>query len=218
MPESFPIKELNDWLRHAAAINEVPRVKQLIEMGANPYDVDAEGRTAFNHAASNGLDALKYLTEIAFEDTQNTSGRRWPEYNLNTPSGKYGSTLITYACKVCDVGTIRRMFEAGADGSIVNGSGWNLLHATAVMPGRKEVLELLREKLGLSALNALTTQEYKTDYKGNRVTYSAGLTPCGLCKARIDQDKKCTLELKEYLPILSPKVRAIRLKPGDVGR
>lgn len=214
MNTTFPKTELNSWLRHAAAHDQLDRVKQCIADGANPYAADEDGKTAFNHAASNGLNALKYLTECAFEDTQKKSDRRWPDMQLNTPSGKYGSTLITYACKVCDAETVKKMFEAGANDTIVNGSGWNLLHATAVMPGRKEVLQLLKERLGIDALRAQTTHEYKTDYNKNAVTFAVGLTPAELCHARIEQDKHCPKELHDYLEILSPRLQVIPT-PGD---
>lgn len=211
MTPSFPKNELNQWLRHAAESNLPERVDELIAQGANPYDTDDEGRTAFNCAASTGLHALKRLTEIAFEDTQKpASERRWPEYGINTPSGKYQSTLITYACKACSASTVHDMLKAGADRSIVNGSGWNLLHATAVMPGRKEVLQLLRSNMGRDALRATTTHEYRTRYGHDEVIFAAGLTPSGLCEARIAQDKQCPPELKDYLPILNPAIKAGR--------
>lgn len=186
----------------AAAANDLPRVQELVAAGANPYDADQDGRTAFNHAASNGLTVLEYLTEIAFEDTQReASKRRWKEYGVNTPSGKYGSTLITYACKACAAGTVERLFAAGAT-PVTNGSGWNLLHATAVMPGRMEVVKLLRQHLGSEGLGALTTHAYVTDYDGQEVRYPAGATPHALCAARIAQDKNCPRELRDYLALL----------------
>lgn len=199
---------LNALLRQAAAHNNIADARQLIAGGANPYNVDERGMTAFNHAASNGLDVLRYLTEEAFADTQQpVRNRRWPNYGLNTPSGKYQSTLLTYACKVCRADMVDNMIAKGADTSIVNGSGWNLFHATAVMPGRLDVLKILRNRMENTSLTAQTTHEYQTDYDGNRVTYPTGATPYELCQARLSQDPNCPAELRDYLAVLTPPQR-----------
>ena len=97
------MRPLNVALHAAAARDYAIIVRGLVALGADPYDTDEAGRTAFNRAASNGLRALAVLTQIAFTDTQRLPARRrWKNYGLNTPSGAYGSTLITYAAKVCD--------------------------------------------------------------------------------------------------------------------
>ena len=218
MTGNFPAKELHSWLRHAAGENNVERVQALIAQGANPYDVDEQGLSAFNHANSNGLEVLRYLTEIAFADTQKPAAeRRWPAYGINTPSGAYDSTLLTYACKACDAGTVRAMINAGADPAIVNKSGWNLLHAAAVMPGRLELIKLLRETLGIESLKATTSQPYETRYGKQLVTYVEELTPAELCIARMDQDKNHPAELKDYLPWLSPCLRATPIASENIG-
>ena len=192
----------NLW--QAASENNLTEAQRLIEQGANPYAVDTNGYTAFNHAASNGLRVLKFLTEIAFADTQHVpKNRKWPEYNVNSPSGIYQSTLITYAAKVCDEETVKAMIMAGADCSIVNGSGWNLLHAAAVMPGRKEVLALLVGHMKKGALQAESSKVYVTAYGKNTISYPAGATPAALCQTRIDQDTACPPELKGYLTIFA---------------
>lgn len=195
---------LHSQLHNAAARDNLLQAKELIEARANPYETDLNGLTAFNHAASNGLHVLEFLTERAFQDTQLPKhSRKWPEYDINTPSGKYGSTLITYAAKVCDEKMVKAMIAAGVDCSVVNGSGWNLLHAAAVMPGRKEVLALLAEHLGHGALRAESSKVYVTAYGKNTVTYPAGGTPAALCRARIERDSACPPELKGYLTILA---------------
>ena len=201
------IKLLNAALRAAAARDYALLARVLVLLGADPYDTDAAGRTAFNCAASNGLRALAVLTQMAFADTQKLPARRrWQQYDLNTPSGAYGSTLITYAAKVCDAATIRAMIAAGADLRIVNGSGWSLLHCAAVMPARAEVLRLLQqafEAQGCGALSgARTTHVYETAYNGHRVVYADHLTAAELCRARLAQDPSCPADLAQYLDIL----------------
>lgn len=198
---------LDAALRWAATRDRAECVRYLLRFGANPYSEDRQGRTAFNCAASNGLRALEMMTRMAFEDTQKPeSQRQWKEYNLNTPSGAYGSTLMTYAAKVCDADTVRAMMAAGADIRIVNGSGWNLLHCAAVMPGRYAVLELLLEAfagLGNHELAwALTTHVYETYYDGRKVVYAAGLSAADLCRTRQEQDPLCPLEFLAYRELL----------------
>ncbi len=200
---------LNERLRNAAAHDDTGAVKALLAEGANPYDTDEKGRTAFNRAASNGLEALDLLTREAFNDTQKPLGqRRWKEYELNTPSGSYQSTLITYAAKVSSVDLVREMIKAGADITIVNGSGWTLLHCAAVMPGRSAVLgELVTafQKQGHGDLiDALSTHVYETEYNGHKVVFGRDLTAAGLCQARIDQDSKVPAELPDYMALLGP--------------
>ncbi|QQG35381.1 MAG: ankyrin repeat domain-containing protein [Micavibrio aeruginosavorus] len=199
---------LDAALRCAAMRDWVAVSHCLLVLGANPYGVDEEGRTAFNHAASNGLKALAVLTQAAFVDTQKArKRRRWIGYGLNTPSGVYGSTLITYAAKVCDVATVRAMIAAGADIRIVNGSGWSLLHCAAVMPGRADVIKsLLRafEEQGYGYLISVrTTRIYETSYGAHKVTYTEGLSAAGLCRARLEQDPASPEDLKEYSSYLT---------------
>lgn len=198
---------LNAQLRAAAGRDDVQTVAQLLQAGADPYAVDDAGRTAFNHAASNGLMALDLMTRAAFADTQKPQAERlWPEYGLNTPSGAYGSTLITYAAKVCPAEVVAEMIAAGADIGIVNGSGWSLLHCAAVMPGRGEVLALVLkafqgQKRG-DLIRARTTHVYETDYDGHKVVFGTGLSAAELCRARIAQDPSCPPELAAYPAIL----------------
>lgn len=197
------MKMLDTALRAAAARDQAGLVRFLIMLRANPYAADAQGRTPFNRAASNGLRALAALTEIAFLDTQKPdSKRRWKQYNVNTPSGCYGSTLITYAAKVCDAPLIKAMIEAGADIRIINGSGWTLLHCAAVMPGRLEVLKMLLNALRTRGyddlINARSTHIYETEYDGHTVIYPAGLTAAELCHERIKQDPGYPKELARY--------------------
>ncbi len=194
---------LDAALRAAAARDRANLVRFLIKLGANPYATDEQGRTPFNRAASNGLRALAALTEIAFLDTQKpVSRRRWRKYDINTPSGYYGSTLITYAAKVCDAPLIKAMIEAGADIRIVNGSGWTLLHCAAVMPGREDVLKILLHAFHTRGyddlIDARSTHIYETEYGGHTVTYPAGLTAAELCRERIQQDPACPEELARY--------------------
>jgi hypothetical protein len=200
-------KELSALLREAAAHDALAIVKRLVAAGANPYEEDGEGRTAFNRAASNGLHALAWLTEEAFADTQKpASQKRWRDYELNTLLGRYKSTLITYAAKACSAAVIEKMIAAGANIGIVNDSGWTLLHCAAVMPGRAEVLKLLidafrsDETLAPKIL-ALSTHEYRTKYGDQEVVYAEGLTAAGLCRARRDQDLQHPPELVDYLRI-----------------
>lgn len=208
------MKFLNKLLREAAARDAVCIVRLLVAAGADPYDADEAGRTAFNRAASDGLRALAWLTETAFADTQKAEAqRRWKNYGINTPSGFYGSTLITYAAKVCSAETMRRMIAASADITITNGSGWTLLHCAAVMPGREEVLhELLRafREHGLDdTVGALSTHVYETFYNGRKVVYKEGLTAAGLCRARMEQDASCPPELGRYLVIFAGEERSL---------
>lgn len=198
---------MNAQLRAAAGRDDVQAVAELLQAGADPYAADEAGRTTFNHAASNGLRALDLMTRAAFADTQKPPGeRRWGDYDLNTPSGAYGSTLITYAAKVCPAAVVAEMIAAGADISIVNGSGWSLLHCAAVMPGRDDVLSLLlkafhgqkRDDL----IHARTTHVYETVYDGHKVVFGTGLTAAELCRARIAQDPSCPAELATYPEIL----------------
>ena len=198
---------LNSLLREAAAHDAVTAVRILISEGGNPYDTDEKGRTSFNRAASNGLHALHVMTETAFLDTQKPAAqRRWKNFDLNTPSGYYGSTLITYAAKVSPAALVNDMIVAGADITIINGSGWTLLHCAAVMPDRKDVLKSLINAFrdqGLEKLiGALSTHVYETDYSGNKVVYGEGLTAAELCRARLDQDPQCPPELADYLLVL----------------
>lgn len=200
------MKMLDAALRAVAARDYATFAKVLVVLGANPYDTDAAGRTAFNCAASNGLAALAVLTQIAFVDTQKPpSRRRWKQYDLNTPSGSYGSTLMTYAAKAGSPDLVQRMIAAGADLRIVNGSGWNLLHCTAVMPGRAEVLKLLLQAIDKQGhrdlISALTTHPYETVYGGHKVSYAAGLTAADLCQARRTQDPSCPQDLSAYLEL-----------------
>ncbi len=197
------MKILNVALRAFSARDHAALAACLITLGANPYDTDAAGRTAFNCAASNGLMALATLTKIAFADTQKPlSRRRWKQFDLNTPSGAYGSTLITYAAKVCDVVTVKAMIDAGADLRIVNGSGWSLLHCAAVMPDRTEILKSLLQAFHTQGhgnlINARTTHIYETVYSGHKVIYAAELTATDLCCVRLDQDPSCPPELAQY--------------------
>lgn len=200
---------MNAKLRAAAGRDDVQAVAELLQAGADPYAVDDAGRTAFNHAASNGLRALDLMTRAAFADTQKPPGeRRWGDYGLNTPSGAYGSTLITYAAKVCPVEAVAEMIAAGADIGIINGSGWSLLHCAAVMPGRGDVLALLlktfHDQKRDDLIHALTTHVYETDYDGHKVVFGTGLTAAELCRARIAQDPSCPPELAAYPDILGP--------------
>lgn len=202
----YTMKILNAALRAAAAHDHAALAAGLVTLGANPYDTDEAGCTAFNRAASNGLSALAVLTKIAFADTQKPpSRRRWKQYDLNSPSGAYGSTLITYAAKVCDAGIIKAMIKAGADLRIVNGSGWSLLHCAAAMPARAEVLKLLLQSFHDQGhndlINARTTHAYETAYNGHQVIYAAELTAADLCRARLDQDPSCPRELAQYLEV-----------------
>lgn len=194
---------INSRLREAAARDDVESVRVLIAQGADPYDTDEHGYTAFNRSASNGLNALAYLTEIAFEDTRKpVEQRRWKDYGMNTPSGYYQSTLITYAAKVSPVSLVDEMISAGADIGIVNGSGWTLLHCAAVMPGRLEVLKTLKSAFAAQNRHGLadtkSTHVYETDYNGHKVVYGAGLTAGELCRARLAQDPQCPNELAAY--------------------
>lgn len=205
-----PRQDIHERLRQAASIDDAEEVQKLLEEGANPYDTDDKGKTAFNHAASNGLHALHLMTKAAFEDAKKPqTQKRWKNYDINTPSGAYGSTLITYAAKVSPAALVFEMIEAGADIGIVNGSGWNLLHCAAVMPGRLDVLALLTkafERQGKGGfINALTTHVYETDYDGHRVVFGAGLTAAQLCRARLEQDTACPTELVQYETVLAPK-------------
>ena len=198
---------LDKLLREAAAHDAVEAVKTLVSAGANPYGTDDKGRTAFNRAASNGLRALNWLVETAFADTQKPENqRRWKKYGLDTPSGAYGSTLITYAAKVCSAAVVNRMIAAGADITITNGSGWTLLHCAAVMPDRAEVLrELARmfRKKGLAdKIGALSTHVYETEYDGHKVVYGENLTAADLCRARMEQDPRYPREMVKYPAIL----------------
>jgi hypothetical protein len=212
-----PLSELNALLREAAAHNMVPVVQLLVKAGANPYDTDAKGRTAFNRAASNGLDALAWLTEEAFTDLSKPH-RRWPAYDLNTPFGEYNSTLVTYAVKACSKKAVENMIAAGADLSITNESGWTLLHCAAVMPGRTEVLNLLidtflkDEKL-MTKIFALTTKKYETTYGDQKIIYPAGLTAAGLCLTRMAaEDGKFPPELGEYVGIFGGAARKLQIR------
>jgi len=198
---------LDAQLHEAAAADRLEDVQRLVVSGANPYAEDAQGRTSFNRAASNGLRSLAWLTEQAFEDTQKPEDqRRWKKYGLNTPSGRYRSTLITYAAKVCSVELFCRMADAGADLAIVNDSGWTLLHCAAVMPERAAmlaaVIEAFKDRGLKNLIGALSKHEYETSYGGNKVVYGEGLTAAGLCRVRIDQDPRRPRELASYLPIL----------------
>ena len=195
-------------LHEAAARDDVSIVSLLLKAGANPYYTDDQGRTAFNRAASNGLSALALMTEAAFRDTQKPpTQRRWKDYDLNTPSGAYGSTLITYAAKVSSAPLVAEMTHAGADITIVNGSGWTLLHCAAVMPGREDVLKDLVQtfkKQGYAdMIAALSTHVYETIYNGNKVVFGEGLTALELCEARIKQDPACPQELGAYRAVLT---------------
>lgn len=195
---------LNRILRAAAARDHAILMRPLIMAGANPYDTDEKGRTAFNCAASSGLRALHVLTEEAFRDTQKPQEqRRWKDFGLNSPSGCYGSTLITYAAKVSPVSLVREMVAAGADIGIVNGSGWTLLHCAAVMPGRTEVIKILiqafREQGHDDLITACSTHLYETDYGSGKVSYDKNLTAAGLCRARIEQDTHVPNDLTEYM-------------------
>lgn len=199
--------DLDEKIRAAAARDDVATARQLLADGANPYAADAEGRTTFNHAASNGLRVLALLVEEAFRDTQKQKeNRRWKNYGLNMPSGYYGSTLVTYAAKVSPAALVAEMTKAGADIAIVNGSGWTLLHCVAVMPGRTEVLKILiqafRDQGHEDLIGARSTHVYETDYGGRKVVYGAGLTAAGLCRARMDQDPGHPPELAGYINIL----------------
>lgn len=201
------MKILSVLLRAAAARDQALLAGWLTTLGGNPYDTDAMGRTAFNCAASNGLKALAVLTQIAFADTQKLPARRrWRQYDINTPSGAYGSTLITYAAKVCDADTVRAMIAAGADICIVNGSGWSLLHCAAVMPARTEILKLLLQAFQAQGhgdlINARTTHVYETVYNGQRVVYADHLSAAELCRARLAQDPSCPADLAQYLEII----------------
>ena len=201
-------KILNKLLHEAASQNELETVKQLIAAGASCYAVDEKGLTAFNHAASNGLSVLAWLTEEAFNDTQKPmSERRWQDYDLNTPSGYYASTLITYAAKVSPVSVVKKMIELGADITIVNGSGWTLLHCAAVMPGRLKILKELINAFhnhGLGErINSLTSYVYMTNYNGYNVVYDKNLTAAQLCRSRIEQDPEYPHDIVEYLPYLT---------------
>lgn len=190
-------------LHLAAAHDKAGLIRPLLCLGANPYATNDTGQTAFNCAASNGLRALHLLTQAAFRDTQKPkSARRWKNYDLNTPSGRYGSTLITYAAKVSPAQMIAKMIRAGADITIINGSGWTLLHCAAVMPGRKDALQTLAQAFrdqGHDAIpRARTTHPYETTYNGHRVLYDADLSAAELCQARRTQDPHCPEELAEY--------------------
>lgn len=208
MKSAMTNESLDKLLREAASHNALDTVKQLIDSGANCYAVDEKGRTAFNHAASDGLSVLAWLTEEAFNDSQLPENeRRWKGYDLNTPSGYYGSTLITYAAKVSPVSLVKQMIDSGADLSIVNDSGWTLLHCAAVMPGRIKVLEELIEAFQAQGLgdivNALSTHVYETNYRGYKVIYGKDLTAAQLCCARMEQDPEYPKEIVSYLPYLT---------------
>ena len=194
---------LDILLHEAAARDDLSVVAALLKVGASPYSLDKEGRTAFNCAASNGLQALALMTEEAFLDTQRPPAqKKWSAHGLNTPSGSYGSTLITYAAKVCSVSFLKEMIRAGADIAIVNGSGWTLLHCAAVMPQRQEVLSELVQALKKQnypfLIRAQSTHAYETSYNGHKVIFVEGLTALELCLARIEQDPECPKELAEY--------------------
>ena len=198
---------LGKILHEAASYDSVENVERLLEAGANPYYEDEKGRTAFNRAASNGLHALDFLTEKAFQDTQKPKEQRqWPDYDLDTPSGYYGSTLITYAAKVSSVGLVQEMIDASADITIINGSGWTLLHCAAVMPERTNVLPVLvkafKDQGHADLIGYLSTHIYETEYNGHKVVFGTNLTAAELCQARIDQDPDCPAELSRYLPSL----------------
>lgn len=202
------MKLLDVVLRHAAARDYKTICRILLLSGANPYGTDDQGRTAFNHAASNGLGALAVLTQMAFADSQKPqSVQKWKGHGLNTPSGAYGSTLITYAAKVCDAATVKAMIAAGADIGIINGSGWSLLHCAAVMPGRADVIRLLLRAFAERGyghlIAALTTHAYETAYGAHKVVYARGLTAAGLCRARLSQDPLCPRDLSAYIDDLA---------------
>jgi len=194
-------------LRDAAAVNDVKTAAALLKAGANPYATDDKGRTAFNCAASNGLDALALMTEAAFRDTQKPAGqRKWPDYNINTPSGAYGSTLITYAAKVSPISLIKEIIGAGADITIINGSGWTLLHCAAVMPGRLEVLKELvkafKDQGHADLIQFKTTHVYETTYGPHKVVFGEGITALELCQTRLQQDPDSPQEFAEYVRYL----------------
>jgi hypothetical protein len=208
--------EQNDWLRHAIEENNASRVRELLGHGASPYEKGADGLSAFNLAGSDRLEILKLMTEIAFEDTKKNQGeRRWPTYDINTPSGKYNSTLIVYGCKVCDVPTVEDMLKHGAKTDVVNDSGWNLFHVTAVMPGRTGMLKMLKATLGGELLARLSSKPYETAYNGRKVHYASS-TPYNLCRQRMQQDSNHPAEMSEYLKILGPDVAVAPPASGAV--
>lgn len=191
-------------LHTAAACDDLDGALALMAAGQSPYETDEHGRTAFNAAASNGPRVLAAMVQAAFADCLRPPGERryvGPGTGLNTPSGMYGSTLLTYAAKVCDTHTVRAMLDAGAELDIVNGSGWTLLHCAAVMvePGRLEVVTLLCARMRAAGLDGLlgarSTHEYCTTYvrpEGpSSVVYGEGLLASELCRALIRQDAHC---------------------------
>lgn len=182
-------------LHYAAAaesqgIDVAKVVEQLLETGVDPHQPDQSGDTAFNIAAPASPVAGRLMT-LHWLKGRGTKG-------LNERSGSHGSTLAQYIAKWLHDEEIEAQVKVavtrGMKIDVPNASGWTPLSAAAAM-GRTKGVEIFFKLYSREALAVKTTEPYSA----NGVTYPAGINAAGIAKARLEQDKNLSPEMKTNL-------------------
>ncbi|MBI3442067.1 MAG: EF-P lysine aminoacylase GenX [Proteobacteria bacterium] len=182
----------------AAAEAQGLEVKSMVEMvlsaGADPHQADQKGDTAFNIAAPASPLTGRLMT-LDWLSGKGTKG-------LNERSGAHGSTLAQYIAKWSLDDEIEEQIKSGlARGMTIdvpNSSGWTPLTAAAAM-GRVKAVEVLLKFYDGTALHVLTRETYSTLYNGCPVTYLNGLDAIGVAKARLNQDRTLSPDVRRGL-------------------
>lgn len=174
------------------------QVADLLKSGADPHQADIKGDTPFNIAAPASPKTGRLMTRHWFLLAMAGKGAK----GLNDPSGSHGSTLAQYIAKWSNDDEIEDQIRSGvAQGMIIdkaNASGWTPLTAASAM-GRAKAVEVFAKYYSHAALNIKTSESYTADYQGQKVTYPAGMTAQGIAKARLDQDKNLSEEMRSGL-------------------
>jgi len=121
---------------------------------------------------------------------------------LNDRSGSNGSTLAQYVAKWLRDDEIEiQVADAVAKGmkiDIPNASGWTPLSAAVAM-GRVKAVQVFLRFYAPTAVKIQTTEAYSANYSGSVVTYKTGLDACGIARARLEQDKTLSNDMKKNL-------------------
>jgi len=195
LPDEVNAADAGGWtvLHHAAAAEAAGRdvediVSLLLQAGADPHQPNLKTDTPFNIAAPASPVAGRLMTLHWLVAALEGRGPK----KLNDRSGSHGSTLAQYMAKWLRDDEIEELLKAtvaaGLKPDVMNAAGWTPVTAAAAM-GRAHIVEAFVLHYDYAAIIARTVEDYTTSYKGQSVTYRAGLTAAEVAFARLAQDK-----------------------------